>query len=58
MLGRELMQFILDNSLEDADVTASCCNNDSTDQFSVESIMENTTDTGDTVCELIIEDAE
>ena len=56
MLGRELMQFILDNSLEDEEVTAICLNNDSTDAFTVESISANTNETGDTICELVIED--
>lgn len=57
MLGRELMQFILDNSLEDEEVTAICLNNDSTDEFTVESISETTNETGDAVCELVIEAA-
>ncbi len=54
MLGREIMQFILDNSLEDEEIVAVnaiqvATDPDDAQQFSIVSLSTDTNDDGDTV---------
>jgi len=54
MIGRELIQFILENSLEDEEVVVLDGSNETTEaeQFSITAVGVGESDTGDNVTEL------